>query len=212
MSQRSSLEQRTIALAGVAQAARIVDQTSRTGAYPLPFLEASIHSLFSFDAPDVESVFGNLQGVKLGLDSLAAGFNSGGEVNSAAMMQYAFAILHLERKFADRLDMQKVIENRLSHSQYKAAHFSSNVGDICHSVAAVYQDTLSTLSFRIKINGNAQHLQNSQNANVIRALLLAGVRSAHLWRQLGGQRWKLALQRGQIRDTAIALSREMEIR
>jgi high frequency lysogenization protein len=83
------------------------------------------------------------------------------------------------------------------------------VGDICHSVAAIYQDTLSTLSFRIKINGSAQHLQNSKNADVIRALVLAGVRSAHLWRQLGGRRWKLALQRGQIRDTAVALSRDM---
>jgi high frequency lysogenization protein len=212
MSQRSLIQQQTIALAGVAQAARIVDQASRTGSYPPAFLEASIHSLFSFDAPDVESVFGNIQGVKLGLDSLASGLNTGGDATSAAMMRYIFAILHLERKFAQRSDMQQVIQNRLTHSQYKAAHFSSHVGDICHSVAAIYQDTLSTLSFRIKINGRAQHLQNSKNADVIRALLLAGVRSAHLWRQLGGRRWKLALQRGQIRDTAVALSRDMGIR
>ncbi len=95
MTLRSSLEQQTLALAGVAQAARIVDQASRTGTYPLPFLEASIHSLFSFDAPDVESVYGNIQGVKLGLDSLAAGLNTGGDTSSTAMMQYAFAILHL---------------------------------------------------------------------------------------------------------------------
>ena len=211
MTLRSSLEQQTLALAGVAQAARIVDQASRTGTYPLPFLEASIHSLFSFDAPDVESVYGNIQGVKLGLDSLAAGLNTGGDTSSTAMMQYAFAILHLERKFAKRAEMQQVIQNRLEHSQYKAAHFSTNVGDICHSVAAIYQDTLSTLPFRIKINGNTQHLQNSKNADVIRALLLAGVRSAHLWRQLGGQRWKLPLQRTKIRDVAVALSRDMGI-
>ncbi|EED36708.1 conserved hypothetical protein [Luminiphilus syltensis NOR5-1B] len=40
-------------------------------------------------------------------------------------------------------------------------------------------------------------------------MLLAGVRSAYLWRQLGGRRWKLALQRGQLRDTAHQLSRDM---
>ena len=47
MTERSLLEQRTVALAGVAQAARIVDLAAKTGSWPLPFVEASIHSLFS---------------------------------------------------------------------------------------------------------------------------------------------------------------------
>src|SRR5210317_1510932 len=37
-SKLSSLEQQTVALAGVAQAARLVDQLSRTGSYPIEFL------------------------------------------------------------------------------------------------------------------------------------------------------------------------------
>ena len=49
MTERTLLEQRTAALAGVAQAARIVDLAAKTGSWPLPFVEASIHSLFSFD-------------------------------------------------------------------------------------------------------------------------------------------------------------------
>lgn len=212
MSARSQLEQQTIALAGVAQAARIVDQVSRTGSYPVEFLEASIHSLFSFDAPDTESVYGNVQGVKLGLQNLAAALAPGGDEASAGLMRYLFSILHLERKFAARNDLQKVVHQRLSHASYKATHFSSHVNEICHSVAAIYTDTLGTLSFRIKVTGSAQHLQNEANADVIRAVLLAGVRSAFLWRQLGGRRWKLALQRGQMRRTAIELSRELGIR
>lgn len=209
--QRTQLENQTIALAGVAQAARIVDQTSKTGTYPLPFLEASIHSLFSFDAPNVEAVYGNIQGVRLGLQNLAAGLSPGTDETAAGMMRYLFSILHLESKFAERDDLQKVVRNRLEHSSYKATHFASHVGEVCHSVAAVYQDTLSTLSFRIKVTGSAQHLQNSDNADVIRALLLAGVRSAFLWRQLGGRRWRLSLNRTRIRDTATALSRDMGI-
>jgi Uncharacterized protein involved in purine metabolism len=206
---RTALENQTIALAGVAQAARIVDQLSRTGTYPLEFLEASVHSLFSFDAPDVESVFGNVQGVRLGLQNLAAGLASGGDETSASMMRYLFAILHLERKFAGQTPMQQVVQSRLQHTQYKATHFASHVNDICHSVAAIYGDTLSQLSFRIKVTGSAQHLQNDNNADIIRALLLAGVRAAHLWRQLGGQRWRLALQRSAVRQTAATLSREL---
>lgn len=209
VTERTVLENQTIALAGVAQAARIVDQVSRTGTYPLEFLEASVHSLFSFDAPNVEAVFGNIQGVRLGLQNLAAGLASGGDETTASMMRYLFAVLHLERKFASRPDMQQVVHARLQHSQYKATHFAGHVNAVCHSVAAIYADTLSTLPFRIKVIGSAQHLQAESNADIIRSLLLAGVRSAHLWRQLGGQRWKLILKRARLRQTAVILSREL---
>ena len=42
-------------------------------------------------------------------------------------------------------------------------------------------------------------------ADLIRALLLAGIRSAFLWRQLGGRRWKLLFRRRRL----LALSREL---
>jgi high frequency lysogenization protein len=201
-----------MALAGVAQVARLVDQISRTGSYPLEFLEASIHSLFSFDTPDVDGVYGNIQGIKLGLQNLGAGLASTGEESSASMMRYLMAILHLERKFSARGDLQQVVRSRLQHSQFKADHFASHVNQVCNSVAAIYADTLSTLSFRVRVTGSAQHLQNEANAEIIRACLLAGVRSAHLWRQLGGRRWQLVLQRGRIRDAALTLSRELGFR
>jgi len=212
VTQRSRLEQQTMALAGVAQVARLVDQISRTGSYPLEFLEASIHSLFSFDTPDVDGVYGNIQGIKLGLQNLGAGLASTGEESSASMMRYLMAILHLERKFSARGDLQQVVRSRLQHSQFKADHFASHVNQVCNSVAAIYADTLSTLSFRVRVTGSAQHLQNEANAEIIRACLLAGVRSAHLWRQLGGRRWQLVLQRGRIRDAALTLSRELGFR
>ena len=56
MNTSNPLKEQTLALAGVAQAARIVDQLSRTGTYPVEYLEASLHSLFSFDAEDVEQL------------------------------------------------------------------------------------------------------------------------------------------------------------
>ena len=175
-------------------------------------MEASIHSLFSFDTPDVDSVYGNIQGIKLGLQNLGAGLASTGEESSASMMRYVMAILHLERKFSARGDLQQVVRSRLQHSQFKAEHFTSHVNQVCNSVAAIYADTLSTLSFRVRVTGSAQHLQNEANAEIIRACLLAGVRSAHLWRQLGGRRWQLVLQRGRIRDAALTLSRELGFR
>lgn len=206
------LDQQAIALAGVAQAARLVDQISKTGSYPLEFLEASVNSLFEFDAENVEQVFGGLAGIKLGLHNLSSILASQRrEQDSGDMVRYVFGILYLERKFAADPDMMAVVRSRLEHTSFRAEHFANHVNDLCHSVSGVYQDTLSQLKFRIKVTGSAQHLQNEQNADMIRALLLAGIRSAFLWRQLGGRRWKLVVQRKRLLHAAQNLSRGLGV-
>jgi high frequency lysogenization protein len=62
-------------------------------------------------------------------------------------------------------------------------------------LARVYQASISTLGKRIQVTGNPELLQQESVANEIRALLLAGIRFAWLWHQLGGRRWHLLLQR-----------------
>jgi high frequency lysogenization protein len=203
----SNLEQQTVALAGVAQAARMVDQISKTGSYPLEFLEPSVHSLFAFEADSVEDIFGGLPGVKLGLHNLSSLLASRQAQENHDVVRYVFSLLYLERKFAANREMMSVVHSRLEHASFRAEHFANHVHDLCHSVSGIYQDTLSGLKFRIKVNGSAQHLQNAQNADVIRTLLLAGIRSAFLWRQLGGRRWKLVVQRKQLLKASQNLSR-----
>ena len=44
---------------------------------------------------------------------------------------------------------------------------------------------------------------------MIRALLLAGIRSAVLWRQLGGRRWRLVTQRQRLLQIAHDLSQQL---
>ena len=207
----TELEQQVIALAGVAQAARMVDQLSRTGSYPEQFMQASIGSLFHFDSADAAEIFGGASGVKLGLDSLLALLSAPHTAEQKDVNRYLFALLHLERRFAADQEMMGVVHSRLQHASFKAEHFSDNVGSVCHSVAGIYTDTLSQLRFRIKVSGSAQHLQDTQTADRIRALLLAGIRAAFLWRQLGGRRWKLVLQRRRYCHTCQALSRAMSL-
>jgi len=210
-SKLSSLEQQTVALAGVAQAARLVDQLSRTGSYPIEFLEPSIHSLFAFDADSVEDIFGGLPGVKLGLHNLSSLLASRQSQENREIVRYVFSVLYLERRFAADAQMMAVVHSRLEHTSFRAEHFASHVNDLCHSVSGIYQDTLSNLKFRIKVNGSAQHLQNPQTADIIRAVLLAGLRAAFLWRQLGGRRWKLVIQRKQMLEASQKLSRGLGV-
>jgi high frequency lysogenization protein len=207
----SAVEQQAIALAGVAQAARLVDQISKTGTYPLEFLEASIHSLFAFDAENPAAIFGGLAGVKLGLNNLSSLLASRQAEENRDLVRYVFSMLYLERKFAADPDMMSVVRARLEHASFRAEHFANHVNDVCHSVSGIYQDTLSKLKFRIKVTGSAQHLQDQKNADIIRALLLAGLRSAFMWRQLGGRRWKLLVQRRRLLQASQNLSRGLGV-
>jgi high frequency lysogenization protein len=207
----SAVEQQAIALAGVAQAARLVDQISKTGTYPLEFLEASIHSLFAFDADNPEDIYGGLAGVKLGLNNLSSLLASRQAEENRDLVRYVFSMLYLERKFAADPDMMSVVRARLEHASFRAEHFANHVNDVCHSVSGIYQDTLSKLKFRIKVTGSAQHLQDQKNADIIRALLLAGLRAAFMWRQLGGRRWKLLVQRRRLLQASQNLSRGLGV-
>jgi high frequency lysogenization protein len=203
------LQPQVLALAGVVQVARLVDQISRTGSYPAEFLTPSINSLFQFDAESTADVYGGVQGVKLGLANLANMLASKDEPETRDVVRYVFGLLHLEQKFSANSEMVAVVRSRLEHTHFQSEYFSRHVHEVCHSISGIYQDTISTFQFRIKVSGSMAQLQNPANADLIRALLLAGIRSAYLWRQLGGRRWKLLLQRRKLLQLAQSLSREL---
>jgi high frequency lysogenization protein len=203
------LQQQVIALAGVVQAARMVDQVAKTGSYPVAFFEASMRSLFAFDAPTVDAVYGNIQGVKLGLRSVVDMLTDATNEDHVAMGAYVRGLLKLEDQFGKRPDLQEVVASRLGHVNFKAQHFSDDAVELAASISAIYQDTISHLPYRIKVKGNVQHLQQTKNADLVRTLLLAGLRSAHLWRQLGGRPRHFLLKGGKLAATASDLSKQM---
>ncbi len=84
--------------------------------------------------------------------------------------------------------------------------------NVIAGLADIYTDTISTFSFRIQVMGEYQFLQQTRIANQIRTLLFAGVRSAVLWRQLGGNRLKAIYQRTAILETARSLHKEIQQR
>jgi high frequency lysogenization protein len=72
-------------------------------------------------------------------------------------------------------------------------------------IAELYTQTISTLSPRIVVNGRPQHLQIDRTVNWIRTLLFASLRSAVLWRQLGGGRFSLMFGRKKMLEEAQSL-------
>ena len=73
------------------------------------------------------------------------------------------------------------------------------------ALATLHQDTISSLPFRVQVQGKVEHLQDERIANRIRALLLAGIRFAVLWHQIGGRPWHLFVLRGRINRIATSM-------
>jgi high frequency lysogenization protein len=74
--------------------------------------------------------------------------------------------------------------------------------DVLSALGALYADTISHLRPKVMVHGNPHYLGQPGVVAEIRAILLAAVRSAVLWRQLGGSLWDLLLSRRAMADAA----------
>lgn len=200
-----SIEAQTLALAGIMQAAFLVDRLARTGQGDNAAINGILHSLFVFDSDDPEQVYGGTHNLQLGLRILRDTLSGHNHAEYRTCIRYAFGILHLQKKLETTPKVQTTIRNRLLHTEKKLEHFTQDINEISSSIASIYQDTISHFNYRIQVSGSFQQLQVPANADRIRALLLAGIRSAWLWRRLGGRRWQLLLLRNRMLKAANAL-------
>ena len=190
-----SLRQQTVCLAALVQHAQLVDQLARTGSVDFEEFGWCVQQLFIKDFENTDSAFGELKGLKPGLQLLLGLLERTTDEHSQTVLQYAISVLHLEKQLASNTNMMQVIKSRLEHASYRNEHFATDEHSVATNVAGIYQDTLSTLSYRIQVKGNALHLQDEPTANRIRALLLCAVRAARFWRMSGGSRFKLLWSR-----------------
>lgn len=197
---------RTLALGGVFQAAYLVDQVARRGMMPQAEYETSIGSLFEMSPPTAEAVFGSRFEIKRGLQTLADQLEGNEDKRNIYVMRYAINLLQLERKLSKQPEMLKQIADGLDGAAHQLKHFGQTHSNVIARLADIYINTISTLSPRIMVSGENDHLQNQDNANKVRALLLAGIRAAVLWRQSGGTRWQLLFQRRKLLETAKQLT------
>jgi high frequency lysogenization protein len=185
---------RCIALAGVFQGATLAQQIARLGIVDSVAMEASIHSLFQIDAASVEAVYGGLSGIAFGLGELQRQLTRR-DADLIETTRYVIALLHLERKLSRRGALLERIQQDIRSAENRLEHFPLLHANILAQLADTYSNTISTLKPRIMVRGEPLHLQNSDNVNRIRSLLLAGIRSAMLWRQCGGNRLHILFAR-----------------
>lgn len=204
-----SQEDKTVALAGVFQVAQLVKDIAREGKSNQVSIESSLESLLNFDAPDVISVFGNISGVIQGLRTLQNQLDSETQNRNIDITRYAITLIHLQRKLEKNPAMLDEISSRLESVKSQLDYFDLSHTNTIAKLAEIYKTTISTMLPKIMIEGEQVYLSNNNNADKIRALLLAGIRSAVLWKQTGGSRLQLLFSRKKYLNTAKKLSEKI---
>lgn len=199
----------TLALAGVFQATALVDQVAKTGNIPTDAFQCSMESILDLNPASTLDVYGgNIENLRTGLEIMRELLRPNSQQHRE-VLRYGLGVLHLEKKLSGRRDMLNVIGSRIEQASQQALHFSSTHENVIANLGTLYTETLSTFRFRIQVNGDYNYLQQQRIANQIRALLLSAVRSAILWRQVGGNRWHLLFNRKDIARTVDDLLRRL---
>lgn len=197
---------RVIALAALVQTVTLVRQIAETGQVNQTEFETLLHSLLAIDAVTTETVYGDLSQLKPGIKQLNKQLSDKKSQADTTLLRYIFSLLHLERKLAKRPAMLDLISREIEQIPQQIDYFGDiNNPQIIARFADIYHRTISELSPRIQVHGNPQFLQQPDNINRIRALLLAGIRAAILWHQKGGRRWQFIFQSNKILKIATEL-------
>jgi high frequency lysogenization protein len=186
-------EERVLALAGLFQAAALAQQLANEGRCDDIALDASIASVFRIDAPSVAGVFGNVSNLRLGLRTLIGQLDESSR--DMAVTRMVVTVIRLERSLSNRKELLDRLQQGIVGAKRQVEHFGQNSPQVFGRLAELYASTLSPLKPRVMVTGNPQCLQQPAVVDRVRSSLLAAVRSAVLWRQVGGQQWQLLINR-----------------
>ena len=189
-------EGRVIALAGQFQALALVRAIALRGGCDAQAMRHSLASVLRIDADTPADVFGGLGNLRIGLQTLIAQLDEHG-TRDLALTKLAVSVLRLQRALAGRPDTLLALRKGIESMADLAEQAEAGQIDLSGRMAQLYADTLSRLQPRIMVEGNPSFLQQPTQVNQIRALLLAAVRAAVLWRQLGGSQWRLLFRHRQ---------------
>jgi high frequency lysogenization protein len=199
------MKERTLALAGVFQATELVRQAASHGTWSGYAASSCLRSLFSLEGETTQQVYGGREFVRLGAETMLCVLQ--GESRYTESLRYVVALLQVERKFQRSGKIQDRVGDRLKEISMQGEDLDQHEREDlqAHEIALLYSETVSTLSPRIVVSGKPQYLKNDRTVDWVRTLLMAGLRSAVLWKQLGGGRFELMFGRKKIISEAQSL-------
>lgn len=208
-----------LALAGVFQAATLVQQIARHNQPDRRAFNASIKSVLQMDGADPTIIYGGQANLEMGLKALRDKLGGGAGPDDFEVARYVLSLLQLAKKLSRKPGMIDRLGDSIQHAHNEYAELldveeaeaqADSIWDmlpepLIERLAAAYSETISTLTPRIMVSGEHGYLSNPITAARVRAALLAGIRAAWLWLALGGKRWQLLFRRAKLAEGAANL-------
>jgi len=197
---------RAIALAGIYQATELVRHLAFKGEQKPAELETSIGSLFMLDSDSTPQIYSLKEDMskshQLDTSDLKMGLQLMTQPMDTDHLRYVIGLLHLERKVSTNPKLKAVLAEGISNVQRQVDYLGITHQNVFAALGDLYSNTVGKMGFRIIVRGQQIHLTNERTVAMIRSLLLAGLRSAVLFRQLGGRRWSLIWSRKKLLSAA----------
>ncbi|MBB3320857.1 high frequency lysogenization protein HflD [Atlantibacter sp. RC6] len=194
----------TLALAGICQSARLVQQLAHQGHCDSDAMHVSLNSVIDLNPDSTLGVFGGSEAnLKLGLETLLGVLNANNRQGlNAELTRYTLSLMVLERKLNSAKGALQTLGERIDGLQRQLEHFDLESETLLSAMAGIYVDVVSPLGPRIQVTGSPAVLQSPQVQAKVRAALLAGIRAAVLWHQVGGCRLQLMFSRNRLTHQA----------
>lgn len=200
----NAIDTRVLPLAGLAQALAQVRRIADTGQADSGVVGTALDSVFRIDADSPQAVYGDLPELRSGMQLLHDYFRN--QARDELLPRLSLAVLQLERRFVRDGDMTSRVHDGIRTLAPLAHNLGSAHPQVLSGLGGLYADTVSQLRPRVMVQGNPHYLGQADVVAEIRAVLLAALRSAVLWRQLGGSLWDFLLRR---RDMLAAIERAL---
>ena len=191
-----------LAFEAMCQCAQLVHNLARTGTIDNQQWQVCINSLLITDPDNAQDIYPNSSDLFLGYKTMIEQLSDSGNNRNIEITKYIAGLIALERKLMKSQRSLASMGQRVDQVKRQLHHFTIDDPAVIANLASIYSDIISPLGSKIKITGTPAQLQQKLVQEKIRALLLAGVRAAVLWRQVGGKRRHLLLARKELIQNA----------
>ncbi|KKO49827.1 lysogenization regulator [Arsukibacterium sp. MJ3] len=190
-----SLNTQIIALAGLCQAVSLLQSLARHNKLEPENYKISLASIANLAPTSPLAVFGdNLANIGTGLQLMIDQLGDTPK-KDVELTRYLVGVLALERKLHKNPGNMAELGKQLGQLERQLQHFEVTDETIVGRLADIYSDCISSLGSRIQVHGQPDLLKQTPVQQKVRALLLAAVRAAVLWRQAGGSRLNFIFKR-----------------
>ncbi|VEA87117.1 lysogenization regulator [Salmonella enterica subsp. enterica serovar Goldcoast] len=146
----------TLALSGICQSARLVQQLAHQGHCDADALHVSLNSVIDMNPSSTLGVFGGSEAnLRLGLETLLGVLNASSRQGlNAELTRYTLSLMVLERKLSSAKGALNTLGDRINGLQRQLDHFDLQSDTLMSAMAGIYVDVISPLGPRIQVTGS----------------------------------------------------------